>query len=480
MKKQIIVPLLLSSYFMFNCSSSSSNSSSSDITAALSAFAKSLAEDMVVSSPTAATSYTVRSASNNYYAASINATDSANDKVEKLEELLSQTAPASCSIALNLIQSSRANCYGPQVNFTAHAHDDSSGQLPTGDLGIWNPTENGEACISAQLSGQMKGAVSYIDLAQFIGAGIGCVANKNSLTFPASEGDVLDVTSNMSNIITVNQDALTVTQATVTRESNSNGNPVYVTYLTGTTQNSNKSIEIRIKHISLSADDSLNKGKISVKVTDSSSTDGASLEYEKQSATSGLLLLKKIRFNSAGQNPFVSNSNYSVDFSKSWSSTGEQLRAEMNPKDYTGKYSYAWQAGNGDSHARVFNVIISASNSNLSGTGFFGFGPTVQNEAGSIDGMICAWTGPGHSHSPATEVQRQNIILNNGKFEVSGASLTTFDPVPSCESNDPDMTVTATGTTDTREMDATIKNLAPLSDVASVFGSLPTLPSAIE
>ena len=151
----------------------------------------------------------------------------------------------------------------------------------------------------------------------------------------------------------------------------------------------------------------------------------------------------------------------------------------MNTSDYTGQFAYAWQAGNGDSHTRAMNLIISNFSGTPAGTGFFGFGPQVQVGAGGIQGMICQWSQSGNVHSPeAAKVQKQKITFSGGKFIVSGSTNTTFDPVPACETA-VNMPMTW-GTSGTRNSNTTTENLAPLSEVATTFGTLPTAPTTVD
>lgn len=483
--------LVSASLLLFNCSGISTgivSGSGSD-------FASVLAEDMVLTSPTAQrTGSSLFSTGPKYtilgdVVAMVgpDPEDSPKEKKDALEALIADTPPASCAISLNMQNAGRANCYGPSVNWLDHEFNGASGTWPGGDLGIWTDTEasSGEACVAAQLNAQMKGAISFIDTAQFIAAGIACVANKNGLTLPSAPSSSLDLTSDMSGVVTINSSAMTVTAAEILRDANdSSGNPVYVTTLAGTV--GTKTFTIRVKHVPTSTDDSTNKGKISVKVSNSGGgTDGASLEYEKTSSTAGKLLLKKINFNSASADPFVSTSNYTVDYSKSWNNNADYLLAAINPSNFTGTYAYAWQAGNADDHTRTFNAILNESGGVVTGTAFFGYGPTMQTGPGSIAGMICAWTGPDQNHTPVSKVQRQDLALSSGKFIVSGTTHTTFDPVADCEAD----TNIASGTTmvmnwndgvsQTRSVSNTTENLSPLSDVAGAL-TIPTAPANVD
>ncbi|PIU00922.1 MAG: hypothetical protein COT74_03200 [Bdellovibrionales bacterium CG10_big_fil_rev_8_21_14_0_10_45_34] len=352
-----------------------------------------------------------------------------------------------------------------------------SGNWPGGDLGIWEESVDGEACASAQLTAQMRGVISYIDMAQFIGAGMSCTANKNSLTLPGV-GESLDLASALAGLVTIDSTAVTITTATLARAANdSSGNPVYISTLEGTA--GSNSYFIRIKHVPTAADDSTNKGKISVKITTGSATDGVSLDYEKTSATAARMLLRKINFSSTGQDPFASATDFTVDYAKSWNNNADHFLAEINPADYTGKYSYAWQAGTGDSHTRVFNATVATASGATTGTAFFGFGPTVQTGAGAISGMICAWTGPDSNHTPVSKVQRQDIVLTAGKFAVSGTSKTVFDPVADCEAAGA-MSMNWNSGASTRAASSTTENLELLTAVSAVFGSQPTAPANVD
>ena len=481
--------LIIAVGILFSNCSAPTSSTDTTVSSALSSFATTLSEDMVLTSPTAERSGTSILSQGSRYVmmgdvmvmTAPAADDSPKEKKDALEDLLAATAPVSCAISLTIQNAGRANCYGPSVAFTDHEVDGTTdGSWPGGDLGIWEETEaSGEACAAAQLTAQMKGVISYVDTAQFIGAGMACVANKAGDALPSTEGSTLDLTAAMAGIVTINSTAVTVSAASISREANdSSGNSVYVTSLIGTA--GTKTYSIRIKHVPTAVDDSTNKGKISVTVSDSGtpSTDGVSLQYEKSSSSVGKFLLKKTNFSSAGASPFVSGSDYTVDFSKPWAGNADYFLAQVDPSKYTGTFSYAWQAGNGDSNTRVFNAVLSEASGVVTGSAFFGFGPTVQTGAGSIDGMICAWTGPDQTHTPVTRVQRQNMTLTSGKFALTGTSYTVFDPVAACDAVG---TMSMSwGTSSTRLVSATTENLVPVAEVATAIGTLPTAPPNVD
>ncbi|MCC2678793.1 MAG: hypothetical protein K0R29_1369 [Pseudobdellovibrio sp.] len=489
--------ILFGSLLVLNCSAVNSGIISSDIS---SDFSTLLAEDLVLTSPTAQRTpgYLFSTGPSYVLLGDVVAMigpspgDSPSEKKHALETLIADTPPPSCAISINLQNSGRANCYGPSVSWVNHELDASSGTWPGGDLGIWDASDalTGEACSAAQLNAQLRGAISIVDTAQFIAAGMACVANKNNQLLPAAPSSSLDLTSFMSGIVTINATTMTVTSAGILREANdTSGNSVYVTTLAGTA--GTKTFEIRVKHIPTSSDDSTNKGKISVKMTDTSgggSTDGASLEYEKNSATSAKLLLKKTNFNGTSGDPFVSSTNFSVDYSKPWNNNADYLLASLNPSDFTGTFAYAWQAGSGDSHSRTFNAIIAESSGLVASDTFFGFGPRMQSGPGTIDGMICAWTGPDQNHTPVPFVQHQQLLLDSsgplssGIFLPNGINNITFDPVADCEAaSSTTMAVSwfDGSVSQTVSVSSTLTVLTPVSHVSATL-TIPSAPANVD
>lgn len=105
----------------------------------------------------------------------------------------------------------------------------------------------------------------------------------------------------------------------------------------------------------------------------------------------------------------------------------------------------------------------------------------MQTGPGAISGMICAWTGPDVSGSKTVQskVQRQNLTLSSGKFIVSGTSQTVFDPVVDCEASG-SMSMSWNSGASTRSVNSTTENLAGISEVATVIGSLPSAPSNVD
>lgn len=488
-------------YSFTSCSANTTTDSGSSSSSTLSQYASSLAEDMLLASPTATRSVSGLSASSVHGLDTSSADDSITEKKDALKALLSETAPASCAISLTIQNSANANCYGPSVSYANHTADNSSGSWPGGDLGIWEASAtSGEACASDQLNSRLKGVASYADLAVFMMSGMACVANKAGSTLPAAAAN-LDITSNMSGKLTINGTAATVSSAIIYRDADVGGNPVYRYTLTAT--QGTKTFTLRTKHVSLDATDSTYRGKVSVKVGDATGTNAGmncgpssatgsqealSMSYEKSSTTAAKYLVKSARFCGDDADPFVSGTNFSVDLTKvlnppsvqkGWADNANYFLADFDPSNFTGKFYYAWQAGKGDSHTRTFNLALSGTTTAVTGSAFFGFGPTMIAGPGGITGMICAWTGPDQTHTPVAFVQRQDISVTAPATQFTATtSNVTYDPVASCEAG-AGMTMTW-GTSSTRLSGSTTNNLVAVSQVSSVMGTTPTDPTEVD
>ena len=95
-------------------------------------------------------------------------------------------------------------------------------------------------------------------------------------------------------------------------------------------------------------------------------------------------------FNSGELNPSRSTSTSNWN----WKNDFVRFSAKYSLTDMSGIYSSAWQAGPGDSHSRIFNILIS-NTTNYTGKAYFGFGDAVQNSAfdGLVSHFYCNWTG---------------------------------------------------------------------------------------
>ncbi len=176
---------------------------------------------------------------------------------------------------------------------------------------------------------------------------------------------------------------------------------------------------------------------------------------------------------------WVSESDFTTNITSGWQNNANYLLANYDPSTGVGSYQYAWQAGSGDSHSRVFNASITNSDSVTSGVAYFGFGPNMSSSSGlgTMSGMICNWAGPSNSHTPISKVQKQTMTSNGTLFSAT-TSMITYDPVNSCDSNTSGFSFTgSSGTAITA--DTTTNNLVDVSEVSTNV-TAPTKPSNVD
>lgn len=448
--------------------------------------------DLAVASPTASSSTLMMGYSNDLGAFAIDSGAKASDKKQAMEQVLSNSNGAGCSIAITTIAPTNATCYGPQLSYQNHPDGTASGNcpgsapfssypcLPTGDLGIWTATEStGEACAAAELNSRIKGVASQVDAGLFTMAGMICALKLSGQSEPTL-GNTVDLTSSLSGKITIDGQVVSLTSATITATTATAGT-AYVSQILGTTNSGTKVYSIRLKHIPTNSDNSTYTGKLSISKIQAGApgqVDATSILYNKSSASSTIYELRSANFSGSSTDPYVSSTNKSVKLTTGWANNANYIITQYDPSTFTGNVLYAWQAGSGDSHTRVFNANISGT-TNPTGTAYFGFGPNFGSGSGygSITGMICNWAGPGNSHTPVTKVQKQTMTTSGGKFVVSTSNI-TYDPVNACESNSGTFQYSTNATTWTTA-NTTTENLVSQSEVASNI-TAPTAPTDVD
>jgi hypothetical protein len=112
----------------------------------------------------------------------------------------------------------------------------------------------------------------------------------------------------------------------------------------------------------------------------------------------------------------------------------------VNADDGTGQFSYAWQAGPQDGWTRTFIARLANEAGNVSGCGYFGYGPDVAaNGVGDISGFICNWAGPGsqtfNQKEPLQLAQKQCMTrAANEVFKSDSENLhITYAPSLTCD-----------------------------------------------
>ena len=157
-----------------------------------------------------------------------------------------------------------------------------------------------------------------------------------------------------------------------------------------------------------------------------------------------------------------------TDLLTGWANNFNFARYQLNINTGAGEYQSAWQAGRGD------------------GCGYFGFGSDIASSTGvgTIDGMICNWTGPGNTKTTQSLVQQQCMNLNttSGIYESDGSTsgstrlAISYAPTNSCDTTglDPDGNIFQYSDSVTTVNTAVTNNLFPIADMPSISPPAPT------
>ncbi|ABC27473.1 hypothetical protein HCH_00570 [Hahella chejuensis KCTC 2396] len=356
-----------------------------------------------------------------------------------------------------------ASCYGPTLKWQNHPDagmgDLGSGELPSGDLGIWNAsTSDGEACAAAQLNARMRDVQARVGMGMLTLAGMVAVYESTGATWPddISPGTSVDLTAELNAL---SLSSMTFNSAVISLDA---GGSVWsyslsVSYDDGS---GGRNISLNLQHAITDRDAGLFEGLFSYLVEDvfaggncgmgdNNVSHNGSVHYKKTGSTNVTLQSRSatacgwasttpaadIRDNLVSST--VLSEAFAVDPGGAWADNFNVFTAEFNTDSLLGLYSYSWQAGSGDSHARILDIGIETT---AGGEAYFGFGDRVQDSlSGQINGFICNWAGPGNDHSPtefSQYAQRQFLTYDSAsdKYIVSsdGSSDITYAPTNIC------------------------------------------------
>ena len=454
---------VLSAFVIAACGSATSSSTSDTgddtTTTTTSDISSAVPSDIVVSSPTAeASAATLNLASKSLKGLTKAVGDAeGSDYLAKKEALQALVAgEGECSFTLALPDITSPDCYGPVVDYEGHVdaggeQNQPNGQLPVGDVGIWNATEGEEACAAAKMNELVDKIAAYIDNAIKTVGGAACAGKKAGLELPEVADDPVDLKEAMDANVTAT--GLTVEAAQIDRlEDDSDGNPVYQGDFDGTMTlgSDDKSTEILLTHVPTADDNSTYKGKIQVKMSSSESQFGMNCDtintqagqagtvvagvilYEKASDTAVTYEFNFAQFCGSDTDPFDADGNIDpTDVAQQGQQEGPQEPppdgpvpdvAPTNPTGWAdnwnygvfsfdpttgaGSYAYAWHAGTADQRTRTLNLTTEAdAEGNVTGTAFYGYGPDIATATavtkGTIDGFVCNWAGPNGAISDA-------------------------------------------------------------------------------
>lgn len=411
--------------------------------------------DLVVTSPLAQKKKTTLNAA----ADEAGAADYDSKKTQ-LEKLTTATTAASCVYKFAAAKSAnKPTCYGPQLYYKNHPDYVAgtgggpfdagvNGNLPGGDLGMWDAAEaSGEACTAAKMNYEIGVVAEKVDMAINGLAMMMCVAAAQQQELPAV-GATSDYTSAVTTALTGQDIGATISTATLERLADLDGKAVYKSVMKATTT-AGHVVTVNMKHVRLDDENKTYKGKMWMSVVPSSTTTSndpmasktmaLSILYHKASDTSVKYSLRQGNFskeNSTDAKMFDSSYVANLPISNdgySWT------LVDQNPTDGTGKVGYAWVAGTKTENVRSFVANVTKDSAGTkSGTGYAGFGDTMENVLKDttlktfLDRMICNWAGPSNSHTGAKFVQKQVMAMNTSGIFAASSSKISFVPRNSC------------------------------------------------
>ena len=339
------------------------------------------------------------------------------------------------------------SCYGPQLDYQNHPDGSpTSGQLPSGDLGIWSATEsNGEACVAAKMNTEIENVAAYATLAMNMTNMVFGAANLAGKSLPGV-GSTEDFKSSVNEKLSGQDVGATLETASVKRESDANGRPKYSTTIKFTpSAGTFTGMTIVINHIALDDSNTTYKGRLKVFLTQNSGgkyAKGISLHYHK-SASSSLRYAIRSR----------SSSDSSVTIDALFNSDGDVIYPvsndgyswgvfDLNPESGANKVAYLWVAGSPNENTRSFYAETSVSGNDMIGKGYFGYGDALNQFTSSnfqskwLDRMICNWAGPSNNHSGVAKAQKQEFkqTSKTGVFAATSSAI-TYAPANSCTGN---------------------------------------------
>ncbi|HHM05287.1 MAG TPA: hypothetical protein ENJ19_06035 [Gammaproteobacteria bacterium] len=376
--------------------------------------------------------------------------------VEDISTILggSATVGSLFTPATFLQQATLADCYGPSFSYTNHPDGSpANGSFPSGDLGIWKETDSsGTACAAAQLNAQMQGISSRGMMALIGLASMVYAATSNSIDLPAA-GASIDLASQMAALGVTDTSFTTATLAKdasdttwryeldmVYTDSASNTHNIVITL-----QHKPTSVTEYEGVLTYQVDDSFNGGHCPSQDV----TYNGSIYYKMAGATSLTINARDGMYCGHGTSAnkvtdtdvdttetytFIDPSEtYNAGDGSGWANNFSILGAVFDPTSLDGHYTYAWQAGYGDSNSRILSVGLNGPTQD--GEAYYGYGAPVGSTDGSITGFYCNWAGPGTPHPFQAYAQRQFVEFNDtsGLWEVpTGGSDIVYAPTNSC------------------------------------------------
>ncbi|MBP9706624.1 MAG: hypothetical protein KBD78_03210 [Oligoflexales bacterium] len=361
------------------------------------------------------------------------------------------------------------SCYGPSLYISEHHPDGTwsgaeanSWFLPSGDLGIWSAEHEGEACTAAKMNSLIETLRQQAQSGIEAALRAGCIARVLEKTLPTTVDEELDLLEDVNTAITEAEiDNFTFSTLTITLDSSdATAGNVYTTVLAAETPNADVWTRVTQRRES----DTKTSGYIWTTIKAKNNTpalNGPPPAAEQSYVTS-------VFFNEDGDNlSYEATRSRTVDATEEQAmeadptvmfDTDKRVRmadssnpgydhiiTEMNTATGAGETVYLWTAGGKDEEQRVMHAIVEVEGETKTATGYFGFGKklkdmrdlvkegTITATTPSIEGMICNWAGPGHSHETVAYAQKQVMEFDaeTGLFAASTNKI-SYQPSKLC------------------------------------------------
>ncbi|NDY93963.1 hypothetical protein, partial [Ideonella livida] len=407
-----------------------------------------------------------------------------------LAEVLEETGTRSLSRVLDLdalagATPAQADCYGPRLAY-AH-HEDATdlavdtGELPHGDLGLWQASEPasggvwaGQPCAVAQVQRRLAGVRAQGLQGLVVAAWMRAALARQGLALPAAGGRTDLRTPLLAELGTLRPGtAWQLAQASLALDT---AGRVWTYHLVlareGVSQGLQRA-EVRLRHQPgshlLSYEGVLQVAGFSLDedaafgCTDQvDATTGryrvarvGTLRYQREGGT--------VQFGSrsahycghpvdgAGAHEAAQVAGFTADeeldpgdkllsatrgASTGWRGDFTRYAAQAPVAGGSGQFLLAWQAGPGDSHARALAATqATAASGRQTLQAFFAYTQELASTTGELQGLICNWAGPGAQHAPQARFQSQQVGRDGttGPYTLEDSRI-TYAPTRSCAS----------------------------------------------
>lgn len=399
-----------------------------------------------------------------------------------------------------LAQDTNDNCFAPGLLYATHQDGGgtASGNLPSGDTGIWTSLSGSTPCTVAQLEKRVTGVKGRMNQALIMMAWLRDGLSDSGVALPTA-GASVDATVMFNARVNAEDPTVTVSSATIAL--NSLGTIYTYRVVAATTTPTARKVEIKLLHTPTSStvysgvltvtkletstdmvfgctDQVVSTGiyKVATVNTVRYSRNADAMNFGSRSgqycgaeaASSTDFAADVASFDSNGVlDPTIHlNGSSSRGATKGWRGNFARFSGSYNLTTFAGNFLYSWQAGNMDSHSRTFaaNATYDSAMESRAAKGFFAYSAQIQTSDGMLLGMICNWAGPGNIHTPKSSYQYQATSLAAAAANWAAPSDNiVFAPTNSCNSTSTQFDVNANGALDTNEGVGIINQLVPVS-----------------